>query len=223
MWAGGHPESIILLYPFRCLCFKQFTANVHHGLVVYDHQSRLTGAGSIPTFPDVKLDVKRSNFNRHGAAAARRAHNPEVTGSKPVVGIQPITSHRCIKALEQPLNRHGAEEARGAHNSEVTRSKRVAGMITIQLLCRSSTRLHMDTLNRHGAAAARAAHNREDTRSKRVAGIHYITSHRCIKALEQPSNRHGAAEARGAHNSEDIRSKRIAGIFICLAPLAQLD
>ena len=85
-------------------------------------------------------------LNRYGAAAARRAHNPEVTGSKPVVGIQPITSHRCIKALEQPLNRHGAEEARGAHNSEVTRSKRVAGIITIQLLCRSSTRLHMDTL-----------------------------------------------------------------------------
>ena len=26
--------------------------------------------------------------NRHGAEAARRAHNPEVTGSKPVAGIQ---------------------------------------------------------------------------------------------------------------------------------------
>jgi hypothetical protein len=25
--------------------------------------------------------------NRHGAEAARRAHNPEVTGSKPVAGI----------------------------------------------------------------------------------------------------------------------------------------
>ena len=25
--------------------------------------------------------------NRHGAGAARRAHNPEVTGSKPVAGI----------------------------------------------------------------------------------------------------------------------------------------
>ena len=44
------------------------------------------------------------------------------------------------------LNRHGAAEARGAHNSEDTRSKRVAGMIIIQLLYRSSTRLHMDTL-----------------------------------------------------------------------------
>ena len=68
-------------------------------------------------------------------------------------------------------------------------------------------------INRHGAEAARGAHNSEVTRSKRVAGIHYITSHRCIKALEQPSNRHGAAEARRAHNSEDIRSKRIAGIL----------
>ena len=35
---------------------------------------------------------------------------------------------------------------------------------------------------------ARAAHNREVTRSKRVAGIQYITSHRCIKALEQLSS-----------------------------------
>ena len=26
--------------------------------------------------------------NRHGAEAARRAHNPEVTGSKPVAGIR---------------------------------------------------------------------------------------------------------------------------------------
>ena len=70
------------------------------------------------------------------------------------------------------LNRHGAAEARGAHNSEVTRSKRVAGIITIQLLYRSSTRLHMDTyFNRHGAEEARGAHNSEVTRSKRVAGI----------------------------------------------------
>ena len=31
---------------------------------------------------------------------ARGAHNSEVTRSKRVAGIQPITSHRCIKALE---------------------------------------------------------------------------------------------------------------------------
>ena len=67
-------------------------------------------------------------------------------------------------------------------------------------------------INRHGAEAARGAHNSEVTRSKRVVGIHYVTSHRCIKALEQP-NRHGAEAARGAHNSEVTRSKRVAGIF----------
>ena len=50
-----------------------------------------------------------------------------------------ITSHWCIKALEQHFNRHGAAEARGAHNSEDTRSKRVAGNITLQLLYRSDT------------------------------------------------------------------------------------
>jgi hypothetical protein len=31
--------------------------------------------------------LSKSNFHRHGAGAARRAHNPEVTGSKPVAGI----------------------------------------------------------------------------------------------------------------------------------------
>ena len=31
-----------------------------------------------------------------------QAHNLGVTGSKPVGGIYPIISHRCIKALEQP-------------------------------------------------------------------------------------------------------------------------
>jgi hypothetical protein len=48
------------------------------------------------------------------------------------------TSHRCIKALEQPHNththtqhRHGAGVARGAHNSEVTGSKPVAGIPSI--------------------------------------------------------------------------------------------
>ena len=52
-----------------------------------------------PKFTDVKLDVKRSNFHRHGAEVARGAHNSEDTGSKPVAGIQ-HTSHWCIKALE---------------------------------------------------------------------------------------------------------------------------
>ena len=38
---------------------------------------------------------------------------------------------------------------------------------------------------------ARGAHNSEVTRSKRVAGIKHITSHRCIKALEQPKGTYG--------------------------------
>ena len=40
---------------------------------------------------------------RHGAAAARRAHNPEDTRSKRVAGIIHHL-HRCIKALAQPSN-----------------------------------------------------------------------------------------------------------------------
>ena len=43
--------------------------------------------------------------------------------------------------------------------------------------------------------------------------VPYITSHRCIKALEH-KNRHGAEAARGAHNSEDTRSKRVVGISL---------
>ena len=51
--------------------------------------------------------------------AERRAHNPEVGGSKPPGGTLYF------------VNRHGAGAARGAHNSEVTRSKRVAGIFSI--------------------------------------------------------------------------------------------
>jgi len=42
----------------------------------------------------VELDLKRSKLcNRHGAEEARGAHNSEVTGSKPVVGIPNL----CIR------------------------------------------------------------------------------------------------------------------------------
>ena len=47
-----------------------------------------------------KYSSTQTTFYRHGAEAARGAHNPEVTRSKRVVGII-IKSHRCIKALEQ--------------------------------------------------------------------------------------------------------------------------
>ena len=61
---------------------------------------------------------------RHGAGAARRAHNPEVTGSKPVAGILHFGGFtEATSLLRQTLNtvshyRRGAEEARRAHNSE---------------------------------------------------------------------------------------------------------
>jgi len=72
-----------------------------------------------------------SNLNRHGAGVARRAHNPEVTGSKPVAGIRPrligylvfIQVHSLIST-----NRRGASAARRAHNPEVTGSTPVAGI-----------------------------------------------------------------------------------------------
>ena len=38
------------------------------------------------------IDVDWSQFHRHGAGAARGAHNSEVTGSKPVAGIFQFTS-----------------------------------------------------------------------------------------------------------------------------------
>jgi hypothetical protein len=48
-------------------------------------------------------DVKHEqhNFNRHGAEAARRAHNPEVTRSKRVAGI---ISLRSFYRSDQPTN-----------------------------------------------------------------------------------------------------------------------
>ena len=72
-----------------------------------------------------------------------------------------------------------------------------AGLITLRSLDRNglsvsksshrigASRHWSNTYNRHGAEEARGAHNSEVTRSKRVAGIQIITSHRCIKALEQ--------------------------------------
>ena len=78
---------------------------------------------------------------RHGAEAARRAHNPEVTGSKPVAGILHFGGFaEATSLLRQTLNtvshyRRGAEEARRftlwAHNSEDVGSKPTAGIFYI--------------------------------------------------------------------------------------------
>ena len=69
-------------------------------------------------------------FHRHGAEAARAAHNREVTRSKRVAGIFQFAGLQNLPRCHHstPFHRHGAEVARGAHNSEVTRSKRVAGI-----------------------------------------------------------------------------------------------
>ena len=66
-------------------------------------------------------------LHRHGAEAARGAHNSEDIGSKPIAGI-----YHHIAMVHQgtgaTLHRHGAGAARAAHNREVTRSKPVAGI-----------------------------------------------------------------------------------------------
>ena len=43
------------------------------------------------------IDVDWSQLHRHGAEAARGAHNSEVTGSKPVAGIY------YLSALKKPM------------------------------------------------------------------------------------------------------------------------
>ena len=50
----------------------------------------------------MKYSFTPNTFYRHGAGAARGAHNSEVTRSKRVAGII-INSHRCIKALRAPF------------------------------------------------------------------------------------------------------------------------
>ena len=93
-----------------------------------------------------------STFHRHGAEAARVAHNHEVTRSKRVVGIF-HTSHRCIKALDHliasvhqgtgaPYHRLSLTEERRAHNPEVTGSTPVGGILRIHVLYRSAQPPH---------------------------------------------------------------------------------
>ena len=68
-------------------------------------------------------------FHRHGAEAARAAHNREVTRSKRVAGIFQFAVFRTATlSTQHPFNRCGAEEARGAHNSEVRCSNHLAGI-----------------------------------------------------------------------------------------------
>ena len=60
-------------------------------------------------------------LHRGGAEAARGAHNPEVTGSKPVPGIyhlSDLSESATLYPHTAKLHRTGAEEARGTHNPE---------------------------------------------------------------------------------------------------------
>jgi hypothetical protein len=73
--------------------------------------------------------------HRHGAGAARAAHNREVTGSKPVAGIyylsalkKPMVIARGTINMSTPFHRRGAAAARAAHNRKDIRSKRIAGI-----------------------------------------------------------------------------------------------
>jgi hypothetical protein len=47
------------------------------------------------------IDVDWSQLHRHGAEAARGAHNSEVTGSKPVAGIFQFAVFRTAKLSPQ--------------------------------------------------------------------------------------------------------------------------
>ena len=68
-------------------------------------------------------------FHRHGAEAARAAHNREVTRSKRVVGIYHSQFIRTASlSIQHPFNRRGAAVARAAHNRKDIRSKRIAGI-----------------------------------------------------------------------------------------------
>ena len=62
LWAGGRQIETDRGYPFQFGCFAEAVC----------HSSS---------------DTKHEHLNRHGAAEARGAHNPEDTGSKPVAGI----------------------------------------------------------------------------------------------------------------------------------------
>ena len=65
-------------------------------------------------------DVKQEqhNFNRHGAGAARRAHNPEVTRSKRVAGIFVVLSPFSSVGLEHQPSKLGVASSSLARGAE---------------------------------------------------------------------------------------------------------
>ena len=116
--------------------------------------------------------------------AVRRAHNPEVAGSKPAGGIilprwrsrkraRLITlrsqdrSLFSVKLFTATFSQYGAEGARRAHNPEVTGSKPVAGQSLYQI----NNLIEHQHLIEMAQQAARKAHNLEVTGSKPVLDI----------------------------------------------------
>ena len=73
-------------------------------------------------------------MRRYGAAVARKAHNLEDTGSKPVAGIYHFGrfTESTNAVSTATLHRDGAVGARGAHNPEVVGSNPTSGIISIR-------------------------------------------------------------------------------------------
>ena len=93
------------------------------------------------------LATKNKHHHRRGASAARRAHNPEVTGSTPVAGICYTSAalqkllviakrRKTQHTLTTPLS---SSAERQAHNLEVTGSTPVGGIYTLRPFTEAGT------------------------------------------------------------------------------------
>ena len=80
------------------------------------------------------VTTAQQHFTDVAQRYARVAHNHEVTGSKPVVGIYlHIAMVHQGTGANPPNNRGGAEGARGAHNSEVVGSNPTSGIVKLDV------------------------------------------------------------------------------------------
>ena len=75
-------------------------------------------------------------FHRYGAEAARKAHNLEDTGSKPVAGIyhSQVYKNPPPLSLQQHFTGMAQWLARGAHNPEVIGSNPISGIYHLPVL-----------------------------------------------------------------------------------------
>ncbi len=112
-----------------------------------------------------------STLHRHGAEAARRTHNPEVTGSNPVPGILQfgcfIEATRLasdVKCSQNTLYRDGAGVARGAHNPEATGSNPVPGILHFARFIETRGHSSSDLKHEHQYCRCSSAEERLNTR-----------------------------------------------------------